>query len=461
MATKAIETTPTIRRAYPKTETVSFSSCGVMNLVKALGWANTHERSGGDIMKMRIWLPVAAILFLSACGSKPAEKGTDLSKANTTYQNELMELLMDAKPGAVIEIPAGVFAIDTELSLVVDGVTIRGQGMDKTILNFRNQAAGAQGLLVTASNFTIENLAIEDTKGDAIKINKGENIIVRKIRTEWTQGPKTENGAYGIYPVQTKNVLIEDSVAIGASDAGIYVGQSQNVVVRRNRAEFNVAGIEIENCIDADVYENLATNNTGGILVFNMPQLQQAGYRTRVYNNRAIANNTRNFGHAGTPVASVPAGTGVIVNSNDQVEIFDNEIADNKTANIIISALFSAGYSDSAMSADFDPYPEAILIKDNRFSGGGNAPDGMDFQALRIAKFGPTGRFPDILWDGYVNPKKLVNGQLPADLRICIDNGDAGILNVDGPNKYAKPNTDITPHRCTLPRLKPVVLPQA
>src|SRR5690606_33492298 len=94
-----------------------------------------HERSGGDIMKMRIWLPVAAILFLSACGSKPAEKGTDLSKANTTYQNELMELLMDAKPGAEIEIPAGVFAIDTELSLVVDGVTIRGQGMDKTILN--------------------------------------------------------------------------------------------------------------------------------------------------------------------------------------------------------------------------------------------------------------------------------------------------------------------------------------
>ena len=276
-------------------------------------------------MKMRIWLPVAAILFLSACGSKPTEKGTDLAKANTTYQNELMELLMDAKPGAVIEIPAGVFAIDTELSLVVDGVTIRGQGMDKTILNFRNQAAGAQGLLVTASNFTIENLAIEDTKGDAIKINKGENIIVRKVRTEWTQGPKTENGAYGIYPVQTKNVLIEDSVAIGASDAGIYVGQSQNVVVRRNRAEFNVAGIEIENCIDADVYENLATNNT------------------------------RNFGHAGTPVASVPAGTGVIVNSNDQVEIFDNDIADNKTANIIISALFSAGYSDSAMSGDFDP----------------------------------------------------------------------------------------------------------
>ena len=64
----------------------------------------------GDIMKMRIWLPVALVLTLGACGSKPAEKGTDLSKANTTYQNELREKLIDAKPGPVIAIPAGFAA---------------------------------------------------------------------------------------------------------------------------------------------------------------------------------------------------------------------------------------------------------------------------------------------------------------------------------------------------------------
>ncbi|MNC30743.1 hypothetical protein D3C75_790350 [compost metagenome] len=85
----------------------------------------------------------------------------------------------------------------------------------------------------------------------------------------------------------------------------------------------------------------------------------------------------------------------------------------------------------------------------------------MDLQALRVAKFGPTGRFPDIIWDGYVNPKRLVNGQMPAALRICIDNGEAGVLNVDGPNKYSNPNTDMTPHKCTLPRLSAVVLPGA
>ena len=162
-------------------------------------------------------------------------------------------------------------------------------------------------MLVSASDFTIEDIAIEDTRGDALKINEGSNIVIRRVRTEWTNGVDEKNGAYGIYPVQTTNLLVEACVAIGASDAGIYVGQSSNVIVRNNRAEFNVAGIEIENTIGADVYGNTATNNTGGILVFNMPDLPQEGHSTRLFRNTITANNTDNFGAEGTPVASVPA----------------------------------------------------------------------------------------------------------------------------------------------------------
>jgi hypothetical protein len=43
------------------------------------------------------------------------------------------------------------------------------------------------------------------------------------------------------------------------------LGQSQNIIVKNSRAEFNVAGIEIENSYFADVFNNIATNNTGGI----------------------------------------------------------------------------------------------------------------------------------------------------------------------------------------------------
>lgn len=374
--------------------------------------------------------------------------------ADANYQKVLIERLLDAKPGDVIEIPAGRFAFDRSLTLRVDGVTIRGAGMDKTILSFKGQKTGAEGLLVNAGNFTLENLAIEDTKGDGLKVNEGENITVRGVRVEWTGGPKTSNGAYGIYPVQTTNVLIEDSVAIGASDAGIYVGQSKNVVVRRNRAELNVAGIEIENTIGADVHDNLATGNTGGILVFNMPNLPQPGHTTRVYRNRVIANNTGNFAAKGAAVASVPAGSGVVINSNDRVEIFDNDIVDNQTANVIVSSYFSTGYmNEQGVAKAFDPYPEEIHIHDNRFKGGGDKPDGLDLKALKVAMFGLNGRLPDVLWDGYVNTARAGGAQ------VCVDNGAAATLNADGPNKYKNPRVVTEEVRCGLPGLPVVNLP--
>jgi parallel beta-helix repeat protein len=305
--------------------------------------------------------------------------------------------------------------------------------MDKSILSFKGQKQGAEGLLVTASDFTIEDVAIEDTKGDALKVNEGKNIAIRRVRTEWTGGPKTENGAYGIYPVQTTNVLIEGSVAIGASDAGIYVGQSKNVVIRNNTAERNVAGIEIENTFDADVYDNVATGNTGGILVFNMPNLKNPGARTRIFKNRVSENNHPNFGHAGTAVSNVPAGSGVIVQSNDQVEIFDNDIIGNKTGNILIASFFSSGLSAEGIAADFDGFPEGVYVYDNRMSGGGSAPGEEQLAALKTAAFGADGAFPDVLWDGVVDPAKQIDGATPAHLRICVAGADVFSINPQGP----------------------------
>ncbi|MFA9218125.1 MAG: parallel beta-helix domain-containing protein [Sphingomonadaceae bacterium] len=389
-------------------------------------------------------------------GSAPAAN----AGADAAFQKKLQEQLLDAKPGSVIEIPAGTYHLTSGLTLRANGVTVRGAGMDKTILSFKGQVAGPEGMLVYASNFTIEGLTIEDSKGDGLKINDGDNITIRKVKVQWTGGSKVSNGAYGIYPVKTKNVLIEDCVAIADSDAGIYVGQSNGVVVRRSRAEQNVAGIEIENTINADVYDNVATNNTGGILVFNMPNLSQPGHSTRVFKNKIDKNNLGNFAAKGTAVASVPAGSGVVINSNSKVEVFDNDITDNQTANVIISSYHSTGYfTEKGVAANYDPYPKAIYVYGNRFKGGGDSPDGLDLKALKVAMYGLTGNLPDVLWDGYVDTKLLVKGQLPADQCICIQ-PDVGVLNADGPNKYKNPNKDTAPYRCELAKLPAVTITQ-
>ena len=109
----------------------------------------------------------------------------------------------------------------------------------------------------------IEDLTVEDTVGNAIKVLGAKDVTFRNVRVEWTGEAKSTNGAYGIYPVECQNVLIDSCISIGASDAGIYVGQCHDVIVRNCRAERNVAGIEIENTLRADVYDNIATNNFG------------------------------------------------------------------------------------------------------------------------------------------------------------------------------------------------------
>lgn len=370
-----------------------------------------------------------------------------------SFEESLQQQLIQAQPGDIIEIKAGVHELSRSLSLNVSGVTIRGAGRDSSILSFKNQMQGAEGLIVAADDFVIEDLAIEDTVGDALKINESNNVIVRRIRTEWTGGALSSNGAYGIYPVQSNNILIDDVVVIGASDAGIYVGQSSQIIVRNSRAEYNVAGIEIENSTFADVYNNIATNNTGGILIFDLPNLPiQGGRNTRVFNNQVFENNTANFAPEGNIVGEVPAGTGMMILANDEIEVFDNNFTDNDTTSILIVSYYitERPFDDP----NYDPFPESIYIHDNEISGGGTNPDSEPLQLLQSAMGGQA--IPDIVWDGTVVPGKT------ADQVLCLgDSNGASFVNLDAGNDFAAPTFDSTVHSCSLPSLSVISLNSA
>lgn len=336
-------------------------------------------------------------------------------------QHELQSALVLAAPGDSIQLQAGVYQFDTELNITRSHLTIQGAGPDKTILSFKGQSAGGSGILGTGNAFTIQDLAVEDTSGNAIKILGARDVTFRRVRVEWTDGPKPTNGAYGLYPVECRNVLIEDCVAIGASDAGIYVGQSQGVIVRNCRAERNVAGIEIENSLRADVYDNLATNNTGGILVFDLPglNLKNGGF-VRIFRNRVESNNHKNFAQPGAIVGEVPAGTGVMLMATDHVEIFDNDILDHQTSNVaVVSYLVT---ERKLNDKGYDPYPEAFSIHGNRISNGGTKPSGK-IGKLLVPILGIP--FPDIFYDGILDEKKLVDGVLPSNLTGSIREADS------------------------------------
>lgn len=345
----------------------------------------------------------AAVLLASAA---PLAAETHAIAAGDGAAERLQEALILAAPGDEIVLGAGRFVLTDGLSLDVDGVTVRGAGMAQTVLDFTNQQGAGEGLLVTSDNVTLRDFAVENPKGDGIKSKGADMIVYAGIRVEWTGGPKATNGAYGIYPVESTGVLVTGSKVSGASDAGIYVGQSRDITVSENIVEFNVAGIEIENSRNALVTNNIATRNTGGLLVFDLPGLPVMGGGNVILRENVVADNdTPNFAPPGNIVASVRRGTGVLVMASDGVLIEDNAFENNPTAHVMVIA-YTQPYDD----ARYNPYARNVIVGPNAFGRGGDDPQLEGKEAL-LAAFG--GALPPVLWDGIVeddNGLKIAEG---------------------------------------------------
>jgi parallel beta-helix repeat protein len=370
-------------------------------------------------------------------------------------QEKLQTALLDAKPGDTVSIAAGRYELTDGLSLDVANVTVKGAGPAATILSFNGQKSSGEGFLITSNRVTIRDLGVENAKGDGIKSKGVDQITFRNLRVEWTGGPMATNGAYGVYPVSSTNVLIDAVTVKGASDAGIYVGQSRNIVVKNSRAEFNVAGIEIENSMNADVFDNVATHNAGGILVFDLPNLpQMGGHSTRVFRNKVVLNDTRNFAKKGAIVGDVPTGTGIMVMANRDIHVFANEIDQNQTAAVMVVS-YTQNYDDLT----YNPLPRDIAVHDNKFGKNGWAPQfpGGDVIAKALG-----GSLPPVVWDGVTNftPKGMT---APVAVKVHFTDGPVANLHFSAPGNVfsAKPEVTATVDDGAIAEPKAVVLPKA
>jgi len=363
-------------------------------------------------------------------GKKPGD--TSNFETDEKFQKEFQEKLILVEDGGTVEFPAGKFLLKKALSLEgKNNITIKGAGADKTILSFLGQTEGAEGILVTnCKNVTIEGFTIQDAKGDNLKLKDCDGVRIHHMNSTWTTGADTSNGNYGYYPVECKNVLMEYCEVSYCADAGVYVGQSTNVTIRHCYAHHNVAGIEIENCINSDIYKNKAENNSGGILVFDLPKLFQAnGRNAKVWDNECIDNNFGNFGKPGSIVASIPPGSGMIIMATDSVDVFNNKITNNKSVGIACVSYMLTGKQIN--DTTYGPYCHSIYIHDNIFQRKLAIPDiSTDLGKLLTATFKGS---LDIFVDGSADPKiRDSNGQLPEGKKICIqNNGDVKFGNLN------------------------------
>lgn len=388
----------------------------------------------------------ALTLASTSCGDgQPA--GCDIyvipgDDDQTTVNDAITEL----EDGDTFCFGPGTYAFTGELAFGMrSGVTVRGTGTARgdVVLDFTTQTVGAKGLSFTnMDDLTVENLTVLDTPGDNIWAAGSTNITMRNLSSGWVSRPMEARGRYAIYPVDSTNVLVENVEAFGSSDAGIYVGQATNCIVRNSVARENVAGIEIENSLNCEVYDNQAHDNTGGILVFELPGLPLRGAGTSVHDNVIENNNTPNFAEAGTIVSFLPPGTGLMLLAANDVEVHTNVIRGNASTGALIISYDTAEAAGAGMASDpdYDPETNDVWLHDNTFENNGQMPDMENTAIAAILLFGSITTLEDVLWDGDVG-----DGETP--MTLCLE-GELSFRNIDAPGSFSTPTTDRAPHMC-------------
>jgi parallel beta-helix repeat protein len=423
---------------------------------------------------MRSFVSIAylagASVLAPGCGKDlPAQNCASFTPASS--EKDIAAAVSTAKDGACISFAAGTYKFNNQLAFGTgNDVTMSGAGIGQTILDFSGQLGGEDSIFAqSVKGLALKGFTVRDPPGNGIKTLGVTGLVYDTLEVTWTSNTPSTHGPYGLYPVQCSGVLIQNSKVSGGSDSGIYVGQSQNIVVRDNEVYQNVAGIEIENSYFADVHDNHAHENTAGILVFSLPQLQQEGcHDVRVFSNTIENNNTPNFAAMGDIVSILPAGTGSLIMASDRVEVFDNTFTNNKTGATAVLSYFDTQLPIN--DPNYYPYSTNVHFHDDKFSGNGKSPDVSSPFGLLLAtglSAFPGMRDPDVFWDGIPDPAK---GSGANPMQICDQEpSPASFCNLNLPQLNMS-NTNLAqivmcaspappPFACSLPALAPVTFP--
>lgn len=310
----------------------------------------------------------------------------------TVKAGESIQAAVDrARSGDTIEVMPGVYKEEVKIDL--DNITLRGLNVEEREPGFgsagvlrpvlEGEKKLSDGVIATGSNFVIENFDIQHYIANGVVVQHARNVTFRNLKID-------DTGLYGVYPVSCTGVTIEKCVATGIADAALYVGQSRDIIVRDSEAYNNVTGIEIENSINAVVENNYVHDNTGGILVFVLPNNpSKVGRDCIVRNNRVINNNHANFANPNSIVANVPPGTGVLVMAAKNTEVTGNEIRGNDCYGVGVFSLEVSFPKGTAF--DVGPTPEDTFIHGNTYSDNGRNPAGA------LVRAGLKGA--DLVWD--------------------------------------------------------------
>lgn len=341
---------------------------------------NSREKSLALVMLAVLMLLGSITARKANAGAAPDERGRVIA-VSTTIQAAVDE----AQPGDTVIVPPGTYRENVRVGK--DNITI--EGSPETIMDGTGLADNT-GIRVapvapatTIKGFTLSGLTIQNYSRNGVVLQRVDNFRI-------SHGTYVDNDEYGIFPILSSNGLIDHNQVSGSDDTGIYVGQSHDIVVKKNHTSDCTIGIDIENSSHIAVRQNTAMENSVGITVHILPGLSvTVTSDVTVSQNTLISNNRPNpVTDPGELISRLPSGFGFINIGGDDVAVRNNIATRNKSGGIAVTQLPP---DVAALDSRINPFPDNNQIVDNVVLKNGRDPD-PKLSLLHIPG-------ADLLWD--------------------------------------------------------------
>jgi len=314
------------------------------------------------------------LLLVAACDAsgrlaEPPALSSDRVGPSTTvvHPGESIQAAVNAaRPGDVIAIEPGRYA--EAVHVMVPRLRLVGRGDRGSGVVVENPGGEDNGITVApgSDGFALVNVTVRGFEENGVLLTGVRGFPLSQLTAQ-------DNGEYGLFPVHSRDGVIERCRASGHNDTGIYVGQDTNVAVLRSVTFANVNGIEFENSQHVQALGNDTYDNVVGILVVLLPGLDaKTSSDVLVAGNRVHDNNHPNFAPPGDLASFVPTGSGILVVGADHVTVAENLVTRNHFVGIGVASTLVLGqlaglppeaFSDIEPDPDFDRIVGNLVIR--------------------------------------------------------------------------------------------------
>jgi hypothetical protein len=291
--------------------------------------------------------------------------------------NSIQEAIDGAAPGATVCVGPGTY--HENLLINKDGITLKGEGAEKTVLEPPAQPRafcpvldiepigfedlGINGICVadldsqghvlrTVNDVRVTGFTVRDFSGVGIVFG-GAN----RLRAD--HNVAASNKGYGITAFLSTHGHFEYNTTYGSGDAGFYVGNSPHAdfTVRYNTAFADLWGILVRDASTGSVTDNLVHDSCSGLVFLN------TGSTTGVHNWQ-ISNNivTHNDKFCSAEEAELPfslTGVGILIGGADHNMVRANRVLSNHPGGepSLVNGVPLAGGIVVVSTADISVFP--------------------------------------------------------------------------------------------------------